>query len=479
MKKKIILVVMSLILVVSLLVGCTESYKAEAITTETSEEVSSNGGLAVVYGKYLYYINGYAGNTVDNTFGEVTQGAIARVELDENGDAIADTNTIIVPKNVYNTVATSGLYIVGDYIYYSTPSVDKDSTGTAKTSAMWIMRTKVDGTDTEVVAKFDDYTAIYKVVDGYIMYYLSNEIHIIDLESKNFTDTLIEESVSAIYMTTYADNANELVDTIFYTMANDDTTLSSNVVWSYRAGGSPTMLIDASVVSYPDIDERIKGYTITLVEAIYTTSGINLIYTKSDSTTNATSSGTYSYEFSTANVSEELSFNDANEIRYSRLTSYTNFYFLSDTQALVLSSTNYSLLTIAEDGNWYSSNAVALIDMTSAPEVFKIVQTDTSVEVYYVYSSVMYKVTVLEKEASATEYTKNILPAESIYSGGYSTTWLSYDYIGDKMYFFNDNVGSNTYYFDLAKVENRNTDTQQAYLLGIVSEADQVTLLTA
>ncbi len=478
MKKKIILVVMSLILAVSLLVGCTESYKAKAISTEYSAEVSSNGGLAVTYGKYLYYINGYAGNTIDNTFGDVTKGAIARVELDSKGNAIADTNTIIVSKNVYNTVATSGLYIVGDYIYYSTPSIDKDSTGTAKNASMWIMRTKVDGTGTEVIKKFDDYTAVYKVAKNHIIYYLKNEIHVIDLNDKNFEDTMIDEEVTAIYMTEYLDGANELIDTVFYLKANEDTTVTSNVVWAYRAGGKATKLIDASKVSYPSIDSRVKGYTIALVEANYTANGINLIYTKTDSTTNATSAGTYSYTFSTANVSEELSFNSAKEVRYSLLTNYTEFYFLSDTQALVLADTNYSLLT-KTGSDWTKTSPVALINMEKAPEIFKVNQTDTSVEVYYTSGSVVYKIAVLEKDSTTGNYVKNILPAESVYAGGYSTKWLSYDCIGDKIYFFNESVGSNTYYVDLAKVVNRDADTQQAQLLGIISEAEEVTLLTA
>ncbi|MFI3228812.1 MAG: hypothetical protein R3Y23_01425 [Bacillota bacterium] len=485
MKKKIILVVLCLVLTISLFAGCTESYGASAISTDyTDTTVTSNGGLAVTYGDYLYYINGYAGADVDNTFGDVLKGAIARVELDANGDPIAETNTIIVPKNVYNTVATSGLYIVGDYIYYSTPSIDKDSTGTAKTTAMWIMRTKVDGTDTEVIAKFDDYTAIYKVVDDYIVYYLSYELHIIDLNDKNFTDTMIDEEISALYMTEYEDNSNELVDAVFYTKANEDTTISSNIVYSYRAGAAePVMLIDAdcftSLDSADSDNTRGKYYTITLVESIYTTTGIQLIYTRLDSSSNAISSGTYSYEFSIANVSEELSFNYAKEVRYSYLTSYTSFYFLSETQALVLNSTDYAILTKSTDGNWYTEQTVALISTGTAPEIVKIEVTDTNVCVYYILSSVIYKIDVLSKEAADAEYTVDIRPAESVYSGGYSTTWLSYDLIDDTIYFFNDNVLSYTYYVDLSESVNRDTYTQQAYLLSVMADSDEVAMLTA
>jgi len=474
MGKKLFFILVCVLLMAAVLTGCNESYKAAAVETDTSDTtVTSNGGLAVRYGKYLYYINGYAGVDAENTFGDVQKGAVARVELDAAGNPVKSTNTIIVPKNVYNTLATSGLYIVGDYIYFSTSSVDKNSSGEPKTEAMWLMRTKLDGKGTKVVKKFDDYTAVYQVVDGYVFYVLSKELHSIDLGSRKFEDTKIDEDVNSYFFPQYKDGQNGFVNSVFYLKASENENNYFNVLWFYKAGGEKTKVVEASAATYGAEVLYPTGFTLTLIDAVYEGENLRLIYSKTDEGTNKTSAGTYSYLFDSS-----LSFAAANEVRYSRSTTYKNFIFLNGTTALVKNSYNVQLLVPGAD-LW---TAETLIPSTSADiTIYKIEETDSEVFVYYMLSNVLYKISVLGKTTAegVTVYTKNIRSTSTVFDGTYTTSWLTPDFVGNNMYYFNSKVLNNTYYLNVTSVIDRDTDSRIPKLLGMMTAEDEVSMLTA
>lgn len=87
MKKKILAVIVAMLLICAPLTACNESYKEQAVEgkQDTSYAVISNGGSAVQYGNYVYYINGYRGyddeDGEQNYWGNVTKGALYRAEL--------------------------------------------------------------------------------------------------------------------------------------------------------------------------------------------------------------------------------------------------------------------------------------------------------------------------------------------------------------------------------------------------------------
>jgi hypothetical protein len=473
MGKKVFLVIVCVLLTVVVLAGCNESYRTKAISTDTTDTtVSSNGGLAVRYGKYLYYINGYAGKDVDNTFGNVQKGAIARVELDAAGVPIKSTNIIIVPKNVYNTTATSGLYISDGYIYYSSPSIDKNSSGEPKTAEMWLMRTKLDGTGTKVVKKFEDYTAVYKVVEGYIIYVLNKELHSINLNSRKFEDTKIDEEVTSYFFSKYKEGQNSFVNSVFYLKASENENDYFNVLWCYRAGGEKKKVIEASAETYDQTALYPAGFSLTLIDAVYVGSGLRLIYTKTDQGTNKTSSGTYSYLFD-----DSLAFVPQNEVRYSRSTTYKEFTFLNDTTAVVKNGNNVQLLTPGDD-LW---KAETLIPGSSDITIYRIFETDSEVLVYYMLSNVLYKISVLGRTVADgnVNYNINIRSASIIFDGSYTTGWLTPDLVGNCLYYFNSKVLDNIYYLDLSAVGDRDADSRIPRLLGMVTAEDEVKLLTS
>ena len=87
MKKKILATLIAALLICVPLIGCSESYNSDPVdgVQDTSYVVMSNGGSAVQYGKYVYFINGFRGYTDDdgdqNYWGKVDKGGLYRAEL--------------------------------------------------------------------------------------------------------------------------------------------------------------------------------------------------------------------------------------------------------------------------------------------------------------------------------------------------------------------------------------------------------------
>lgn len=146
---------------------------------DTSYAVTSQGGSAVSYGNYVYYINGTRGyddtDGTANVWGEVVKGGLYRAEL--NGSSVTDRATgakLFVPqaddegiefkydyKWVYvnddgegygreeNVVATQkiapktvgtsgygkgGIFIYDNAVYFGTPNNQKNATGTVQST---------------------------------------------------------------------------------------------------------------------------------------------------------------------------------------------------------------------------------------------------------------------------------------------------------------------------------------------------------
>jgi hypothetical protein len=459
----------------ALLVACGENFKTDPVSTDSLTGVlpESNGGLAVKIGKYLYYINGYAGNTVDNTFGKVLKGAIVRCELDNDGTPKYETNKVIVSKNVYNSVSSSGLYIQDEYIYYSSPSTDKDKNGDIRTSAMFLMRSKLDGTGTEIIGKFDDYTIVYKVVAGYILYVKdSSEIHQIDLNSKKFDDEIVQSDITAYYFTARTDNENDFANAVLFTKASDVSTDSHNEIWIYKAGGTKQKLITGNVPSYPAESLEIStGYTFTLVETHYLSDNkLRLIYSKTDSGTNTRSKGTYSYDFT-----NDLAFDYEKEIRYTTGREITKLHFLNEENLIATYGTDIVLFRL-KNGAYVKDPEATLIP--SSATIFYIIQNQDNVEICYNSSSVISRIKVLD--IIDGEYVVSFgAEAVEIFTASFNSTWLGLERIENIIYFWNSSVKDYTYYLDITTVKPRDTESLKPKQLSLITAEDEVALLSS
>ncbi len=471
MKKKIATILICVVLVALMtvsLVACNENYKQDEIATDLSNStVSSNGGLSVQVGKYLYFINGYADVADENTFGKAVKGAIMRVEL-VNGEPNRDTLVTIVPKNVYNTNTSVGLTVDGDYVYYTSPSTDKGSDGTAKTSNMWIMRTKLNGTDTQVIAKFDDYTTNFRIAGNYIVYLDAEyNLHAIDLNSKKFKDEVVAEKVNGA-MLTYK-NVDKNLGVIFFTKTADDKTESNNAIWAFKDGSVKNVIDGKAPYQEAGKLEHPAGYTLTIIDVQPVGNGVRLIYSKTDSGSNTISKGDYYYDFD-----QSLEFNVAKEVRMTSGVNYTAYNFFDGNNVLATDSDSIDYLCKSGD-EWVST----VVIKASSATLLDVENNGGKISATYLASSTGYVIDVLSYDEATSTYAVERSSARIVFKSKYDTTWLSVDMVGDCLYFFNSDVAKNIYYLNLNSVIDRSDNSMIANQLGKLSKADEYKLLSS
>ena len=125
-------------------------YKADKLSgyTESNTVATSNGGFAVEKDGYIYYINGREDYAASNEYGNVVKGALMRIKQDDLTAGKYDAEDVVVPMLFAAQDYTSGIYIYGDYVYYATPTNDKNVQGEVNSSWIDFKRAKLDGTET-------------------------------------------------------------------------------------------------------------------------------------------------------------------------------------------------------------------------------------------------------------------------------------------------------------------------------------------
>lgn len=457
MKKKLLItvtVILALAMCVGILAGCTESLKQNAIPTNFSDKVSGNGGMTVVYGDYLYFINGYAGETADNTFGNVAKGSIARVAL-KNGAPDGEA-TIIVPKNVYGTDTNyGGIYISKDYIYYATTSTDLDGSGNAKTSNGVIMRTKVDGTDTKVVAEFDSHSTVFKVAGDKLVYIRNNGIYSVDLNSKKFDVTTIESSILTGYV---MDD-----DYIYYNVYVDNDTSNYAMKVYPLAGGEAKTVLSAEILGKTDVK-----YTFGIVSVIDEGDSVKMFYSKKDDAQGNPEEGFYATSFDKAT----FTYNKDNEKRFTQNSSsttnlaYTKFYKAGN-YYLGYASTKLDAFN-ADGTRVQGAETIRSLNVGSTVTVFDIEETADSVVLWYLDSnSVLRKITVLEKDGEEWKFVEG--NETKIFSGKFSKNYTNIEKVGNVLYYMNSNVSNNAYYY---VIDEEKPAEGKEKILGIITQTD-------
>lgn len=467
MKKKLLSLIICVLLVGVMavsLVACNENYKQDAIGTDLSDRtVESNGGLAVRVGKYVYFINGYADVAGENDFGQAVKGAIMRVELD-NGAPKAGSLVTIVPKNVYNTNTNVGLTVSGDYIYYTSPSVEKGSSGEAKTSNMWIMRTKLDGTGTQVLVKLEDYTTNFRIAGNYLVYQdAERNLHAIDLNSKKLKDEIVKEEISSA-MLSYA-YASAIPEAVFFTTTAENKTETHNEIWVF-ANGSVKKVIDAKNSYKAENLAHKNGYNLSILDVQVIGGKTRLLYTKTDSGANTTSKGDYYFDFD-----GNYTFSEAGEVRMTSGVNYTAYKFFNGNN--VLASDSDSIDYLRQDGDKWVSDVVI---KASSAKLLKVTEANNTVVATYLASNVVYEIKILDKTGDST-YAKALSSAKTVFNSKFDSSWQGLDVIGNVVYFFNSDVKNNAYYLDLSKVIDRSANSLLPTQLGKFNAEDNYAML--
>ncbi len=218
---KIFTAVLALCLACATLIGCgVGGWDTSKVTLKTPGAVKSVGGLVAETENYVYFINGKGVSTDDNALGVPVKGALYAADKSD-----LSKTSVVVPKLLVASDYNAGVYIYGDYIYYGTPSTDKTSTGSIANSEMMFMRTKVDGTGSEVLFTINSLTAEYRIVNSgeevYIVYYDSADKALVSykVSSKTFetiakTDVTVKAEALNAYK--FLDNGQGV--TVLYTV---------------------------------------------------------------------------------------------------------------------------------------------------------------------------------------------------------------------------------------------------------------------
>lgn len=235
-----------------------------------------NGGFVVEKGEYVYFINGVEGNTADNKYGEPVRGAVMRISAsDLDAHNYSNTETV-VPLVTYSGSKNAGIFVYGDYIYYSTPNTTRNSDGVIQNSQLDLKRSKLDGTeamkDAYVTFKNNSYEYRYVEVNNvvYILYVATNEklyeesSGVTNIHSYNTStgeDTVLAYNVLNVLF----DAEDKTNPRVYYTMRVTDYASGSaygyNQVYTVTADDTTPNEYDTEhLLGWDDEEDRYENY---------------------------------------------------------------------------------------------------------------------------------------------------------------------------------------------------------------------------
>ena len=147
--KKALCLIAAITMLGAAFTGCgSGSYKGDDLSGYVpGAAVESNGGFAVKQGDFVYFINGSESYTVDNTYGDVVKGALMRISASDLANGNYDNVKTVVPSLFSVASIKAGVYIFGDYVYYATPTTNKNLDGEVKNTEIDFKYAKLDGSE--------------------------------------------------------------------------------------------------------------------------------------------------------------------------------------------------------------------------------------------------------------------------------------------------------------------------------------------
>lgn len=475
-KKHFGLIAAALILVLSMtvLVACN-SYKWDAIGGgNPSAETISNGGYFVRQGGYAYFVNGYVGDSADNTWGTPLKQSIMRAELNADGSVNNDTAKVLVPKSVYNKDMKGGIAVFGEWIYYATPNNEPDKSGTASTTHTDFMRTKIDGSLTQLIGTINSREAQYLFTPTRVLYYLNSTISYIDFSGMK-TNKEIKDGSGASHGT-IASNVTSVLwnydaaftsgqgkaasDYIFYTQSvtGDDSYKHYNNLYAVRYDGSDSQLLISETSYLSDgenaVDNPLKVFTIALLGSkVESDSAVTIYYTKSHYVGSAVSVGLYCNKFTLGEGLGALTGEGKTEKQLSTQTPTVIFPISYAEGCLAQASAGYY---------WYNGE-------TSLDESRQV--TASSVTGWYVYGDYFYYTASSSATALYRINYKQISNAETVLKETIIINYLNLEFDGTTFYFFASDDYSYLHYIDILTFDSSDKDAKSVFI-GKMTDAD-------
>lgn len=447
MKKKLFSVfaaVLVLVICIAALVACNP-YKADSIGSgDSSAAVESNGGYVVKQGRFIYFINGYVGESADNAWGAATKQGIVRAEI-KDGKVDPKSAKLVVPKSVYNSSNVGGIAIHGDWIYYTSVNTAKDKTGTASTVNTDFMRTKTDGSVTQLIGTIGTRSAKYIFTKSRVLYYTNNTIGFIDFSKMN--DKATDKGKGAV-KGTLAENVENVVwdyatDSIFYvqTAPSEDSYKNYNNLCTIKADGSGQKVLATQTTFVAEgvdpVNDQLNVFKYNILNLYVESDGdCTLYYTKS-------------HTFSSNSVPDGLFMAKASNVKGTEKNLNT------------IASTTLVPLGYAEGALAYNAHSVYCwyngVEKENPVQVTSTSQTIWKVDkakgvVYYTASS-------SAKSISKISYREAKDNAAVIMEEGIKTDWLVLDFVGNDFYFF---ASDDDNYLHTVNLETFDKDAEDA-----------------
>ncbi len=204
---------------------------------KSAEAAIDNGGFAVEYGKYVYFINGAATNEADNTFGSPVKGSLMRIAKTDLQNKTGEAQ-IVVPSLMVSADYSAGFFIYNDRVYYATPNNVKNMSGKIENDWLDFKSASLNGSDVRDYFRLSDNATVFRYVqtekDGpvYLLYNgkkpndNDGATGIQSYNTETNTCTTIAEGASA-----YVFNSTDKTDPyVYYTMAVKDMADSASPI---------------------------------------------------------------------------------------------------------------------------------------------------------------------------------------------------------------------------------------------------------
>lgn len=295
--KKILLAFLTCVIAISacFAVACSDGASWTKPTLTNPGSVVSHGGFLAETENYVYVINGSGDSTADNAFGAPVKGSLVAIEKSSLGTDTLSVQ-VVVPKLFCASDYTAGVYFYGGYVYYGSPSTDKNSSGKVANDELAFMRTKLDGTQekSDIFFTVPSLSVKYRITekDGAV-YIVYNDTEDSSVKVYNTSDKSVKtlaktdaenntpvaegkEIYESLANISFADNGDLDSASLFYTAtvynekyyedkaASEDYTRSTakyNVVYGVNAKGEAVKVLDGESGSIT--------YEIKLIESGY------------------------------------------------------------------------------------------------------------------------------------------------------------------------------------------------------------------
>ena len=439
-----------------------EDYKFDALENNpaASAPVSSNGGSYVQKGEYSYFINGAEDGTDKNTFGTYHKGSIVRVKTSDltKKERVVET---VVPKIIYAEEAnSSGFYIYGDKIYYTTPNSGKDTQGNVQMTKLDFMMANINGTGTKIIATVDDNTQAFRFIQNnekvYLLYVGTADVEI--NEQKTSTTAIYQVDCDTKEQKPVADNVEAVV---FDKYANSNSVAYTKKVVTEGIDGKQVVETEGN---------NLYKYTAGSEKAVEIKKGVdidNLQYTKY--TPVALSNGVVYFNSEAKGLAIGSAFNKVVGTTVTKLSNntYTNIF---------VDNANQDVIYTQQDG--YITKITFANESVSSS--VKLCAETQDIEFEYIHDGYVYYSLVEQYVLNRVSATEEFGGSEKAIVGQMKTTlWASYDFaeIDGKLcvFYFNDMDGIKFInYLYASIIENDEDDIKyETKRIGYLSKNEQ------